>query len=107
MWYLLQVKSGNEFQAPIIQETPLFDPESCYHETLPIVFRMEDQSVVVRRSQRGGSLISIPLDAEQEIDRASEGFGPEARTDFRERYDRETGAPKAAAVLEVQGPDLR
>ena len=107
VWYLLQVKSGNEFQVPIIQETPLFDPESCYDETLPIVLRMEDQSAVVRRSERGGSLISIPLDAEQEIDRATDRFGAEARTDFRERYDRETGAPKSAAVIEVQGPDLR
>ena len=107
VWYLLQAKSGKEFQAPIIQETPLFDPDSCYHETLPMVLRMEDQPAVVRRSERGGSLISMPLDAEQEIDRASDSFGPEARADFRERYDRETGAPKSAAVIEVQGSDLR
>ncbi len=106
VWYLLQVKSRKEFQSPIIQETPLFDPDSCYHDTLPMVLRMEEQPAVVRRSQRGGSLISIPLDAEQEIDRASDSFGREARMDFRERYDRETGAPKSAAVIEVQGPDL-
>ena len=103
---MLQVKSGNETGSPIIRETPLFDPDSCYHETLPLVLRMEDQPPVVRRSERGGSLISIPLDAEQEIDRATDGFGPEARRDFRERYDPETGAPKAAAVIEVQGPEL-
>ena len=107
VWYLLQVKSENETGSPIIQETPLFDPDSCYHETLPMVLRMEDQAAVVRRSERGGSLISIPLDEEQEIDGASDGFGPETRMDFRERYDRETGAPKSAAVIEVQGPDLR
>ena len=107
VWYLLQIKSGNETGSPIIRETPLFDPDSCYHETLPMVLRVEDQPEVVRRSDRGGSLISIPLDAEQEIARASDSFGPETRTDFRERYDRETGAPKSAAVIEVQGPDLR
>ncbi len=107
VWYLLQVKSGNETGIPIIRETPLFDPDSCYHETLPMVLRLEVQPAVVRRSQRGGSLISIPLDAEQEIDRASDSFKPEVRTDFIERYDRETGAPKSAAVIEVQGPELR
>ena len=106
VWYMLQVKSGNETGSPIIRETPVFDPDSCYHETLPLVLRMEDQPAVVRRSERGGSLISIPLDAEQEIDRATDGFGPEARRDFRERYDPETGAPKAVAVIEVQGPEL-
>ena len=57
VWYLLQVKSGNEIGSPIIQETPLFDPDSCYHETLPMVLRMEDQPAIVRRSERGGSLI--------------------------------------------------
>ena len=107
VWSLLQVMSEKQFQAPITQETPLLDPYSCYHETLPMVLRMEDQPAVVRRSERGGSLISIPLDEEQEIDGASDGFGAEARMDFRERYDRETGAPNSAAVIEVQGPDLR
>lgn len=107
VWYLFHVKSGNETGSPTIQEMPLFDPDSCYHETLPMVLRSEDQLAVVRRSERGGSLVSIPLDAAQEIDRATDSFGPEARTEFRERYDRETGAPKAAAVIEVEGPGLR
>ena len=107
VWYLFHVESGKETGSPIIRKTPLFDPECCYHETLPMVLRTEDQSAVLRRSARGGSLISIPLDAEQEIDRASDDFGPEVRADFRERYDRETGAPKSAAVIEVQGPSLR
>ncbi len=106
VWYLLHAKAGNETASPI-QETPLFDANSCYHETLPMVLRTDDQPAVVRRSERGGLLISIPLDAEQEIDRSTDSFGPEARTDFRERYDRETGAPKSAAVIEVQGLDLR
>ena len=51
--------------------------------------------------------MSIPLDADQDIDQAADAFGPEVRRDFRERYDPETGSPKAAAVIEVQGPDLR
>ena len=104
--YLLQVKAGNETGTPIIPEMPLFDADSCYHETLPLAFRMQDQPAVVRRSERGGSLISIPLDAEQDLAQASDAFGPEVRRDFRERYDPETGSPKAVAVIEVQGPEL-
>ena len=65
------------------------------------------QTLVVRENERGGSLISIPIDEEREIDRDTDGFGIEARSDFMERYRREAGVPKAAAVLEVQGPDLR
>ena len=107
VWYLLQVMSGNERETPIIQETPLFDPGSCYHATLPIVLQGDYQTLVVRENERGGSLIAIPIDEEREIDRETDGFGPEARSDFRDRYRRETGVPKAAAVLEVQGPDLR
>ena len=107
VWYLLQVMSGNERETPIIQETPLFDPGSCYHETLPIVLQGDYKTLVVRENERGGSLISIPIDEEREIDRDTDGFGIEARSDFMERYRREEGVPKAAAVLEVQGPDLR
>ncbi len=107
VWYLLQVKSGKGTGSPIIRETPLFDADSCYHDTLPLALRMQDQPAVVRRSERGGSLISIPLDAERDIDQAADAFGREVRRDFREWYDPETGSPKAAAVIEVQGPALR
>ena len=106
VWYLLQVMSGNEREAPIIQETPLFDPRSCYHETMPVVLRRDQQTVVVRENARGGSMISIPVDADREIDSAMGRFEPEARSDFRERYHPEAGLPKASAVIEVQGPDL-
>ena len=105
VWNLLQAKLGHESGSPIRGDTPLFDPDTCYHETLPMVLRTEDQPAVVRRSERGGSLIAIPLDAEREIDRATDGFGAETRRDFRERYDPETGAPKAAAVIEVESPE--
>ena len=69
---LLRVKSGNEIVSPTIRETALFDANSCYHETLPLALRMQDQPAVVRRSERGGSLISIPLDADQNIDQAAD-----------------------------------
>ena len=83
------------------------DPGSCYHETLPIVLQGDYQTLVVSENERGGSLISIPIDEEREIDRETDGFGIATLSDFMERYRREAGVPKAAAVLEVQGPDLR
>lgn len=103
VWDLLKVASGSESPSPLIRETPLFVPGSCYHERLPVVLRGEH---VVRQNAQGGSLISIPLDAEQAIDDATDRFETEARIDFRERYDRGTGVPKAAAVIAVDGPKL-
>ena len=102
---LLQVMSGNIFETPKFQSTPLFDPSSCYHETVPIVLRRDRGSAVSRENERGGILVSIPVNADQQIDDSPDRFEPAARAEFRERYDRNTGVPKAAAVIEVQGPD--
>ena len=60
---------------------------------------------MVRENERGGSLISIPVDADREIDDALDSFEDAARGEFRERYHRETGVPKAAAVIEIRGPE--
>ena len=59
------------------------------------------------RSECGGSLISILLNEELEIDRASDSFGAEARMDLGERFDRQTVALNPAAVIEIHGLDLR
>lgn len=106
VWHLLRIKAENEAGSHISRETSLFDPDSCYHKTLPMVLQMNDNRLAAGRwSKRGGSLISIPLDAEQEIGTSSDSFGAEARADFRERYDREAGTPKYAVIIDVQ--DLR
>ena len=103
--YSLEVMSGSTSHTSLLQETPLFDPSSCYHETVPLVLRRDSGAVVVRANERGGSLISIPVDADQEIDHSMDRFRPDARGEFRDRYHRDTGVPKAAAVIEVQGPE--
>ena len=87
------------------QEVPhLFEPESCYHATPPTVLRRDSGAVVVRENDRGGSLLSIRVDEEREIDRSIGRFESADRGDFRERYHRDIGLPKAAAVIDVQGP---
>ena len=104
VWYSLEVMSGSISEEPMLGVPPLFDPESCYHETVPLVLRGDRGAVVVRENERGGSLISIPVDADREIDHSIDRFDPAVRGEFRERYHLDAGVPKAAAVIEVQSP---
>ena len=105
VWYSLEVMSGSISDRPTLDVPSLFDPESCYHATAPGVLQRDSGAVVLRENERGGSLISIPVDEDREIDRSVGGFGSAARSDFRERYHRDTGLPKATGVIEVQGPE--
>ena len=105
VWYALEVMSGSISDTPVLGVPPLFDPESCYHETSPMVLQRDSGAVVIRENERGGSLISIRVDEGREIDRSVGRFEPSAHGDFRERYHRDIGLPKAAAVIEVQGPE--
>ena len=83
----------------------MFEPESCYHATAPTVLRRDNGAVVVEENDRGGSLISIRVEEEREIDRSIGRLEPASLGDFRERCHRDIGLPKAAAVIDVQGPD--
>ena len=105
VWDSLEAMSKKSSQTPAFEATPLFDPRSCYHGTVPIVLRRDRRTVIVRENERGGSLIAITVDADQEIDDSTDRFEAAARSDFRERYHRETGVPKAAAVIEMHGPE--
>ena len=105
VWYSLEVMSGSIADRPVLGVPPLFNPESCYHETSPMVLRRDSGAVVIRENERGGSLISIRVDEDREIDRSVGRFEPAARGDFGERYHRDIGLPKAVAVIEVQGPE--
>ena len=97
--------SKKSSQTPAFEATPLFDPRSCYHGKVPIVLRRDRRTVIVRENERGGSLIAITVDADQEIDDSTDRFETAARSDFSERYHRETGVPQAAAVIEMHGPE--
>ena len=105
VWYSLEVMSGSISDRPALGVPHLFNPESCYHETSPMVLRRDSGAVVIRENERGGSLISIRVDEDREIDRSGGRFEPAARGDFGERYHQDIGLPKAVAVIEVQGPE--
>ena len=70
-----------------------------------MVLRGDSGAVVVRENERGGSLISILVDEERDIGGPTGRFEPATRGDFRERYHRDIGLPKAAALMRVQGPE--
>lgn len=76
----------------------LFDPESCYHSTLPRYLSPGSGSVV-RENTDGGVLISVSSDMYQDtlIDRGD--VAPDVRREFSERYRRENGVPSAAGVM--------
>ena len=103
VWYALEVMSGSIPDSPVLGAPSLFDPESCYHAKAPRVLDRDSGAVVLRENERGGSLISIRVDEDREIDSSADRFGPTASGDFRERYHRDTGLPKAAGMIEVQG----
>ncbi len=105
VWYSLEVMAGAKSDQPDLKVSPLFDPASCYHETVPLALRGDSGAEVVRENERGGSLISIRIDEGREIDRLVDRSGVAVHDDFAERYSRDIGLPKAAAVLEVHGPD--
>ena len=104
VWHLLEVSSGMS-ETPILDSMPLFDPSSCYHEAVPEVLRSARESDVVKQNERGGCLISIPVDADGVIDPPADTFEISARREFSERYSRDVGVPKAAAVIEVESSE--
>ncbi len=101
VWRALKDMSESESKTLMSEGTPLFDASSCYHETLPTVLRRDSQPFVVRSNERGGSLMSVQIDADQEGYRSIDRFEPVAHDEFRER---DAGVPKAAVVVEVQSP---
>ena len=107
VWYSLEVMSGSTSDQPALDVPPLFNPESCYHESVPMALRGDSGAVVVRENERGGSLISIQVDEDREINGSVGRFERAALGDFRQRYSRDIGLPKASAIIEVEEPELR
>ena len=95
VWYSFEVLSGSTLNRPALEPLPLFNPESCYYETAPMVLRGDGGAVMVRENDRGGSLMSIRVDEDREID------GSEQLSIFMEsmvaasltyRWDTQTGS---------------
>ena len=95
--------------AQVTDLPPLFDPTSCYHPTVPMALRRDGSLFTIRENENGGSLISIHLDAERDIEdpsgrpasTARDDFSP-VRDDLRERHHRDAGLPRTSAVVEAQ-----
>ena len=104
-WYAFEAMSESTFEVRRMPRTPLLDPDSCYHETLPVVLRRDRSADDATENERFGLLNFVLVDEEHEIVDSTERLLPEARRDFRERYHRDTGVPKTAAVIEMGGPD--
>ena len=100
----LESLSRNANAAPVLWASALFEPRSCYHPTLPMVLHRGGGGVTIRESENGGMLISVPLDAERDVSDPEGHVEQSVRLEFRERYHRDGGSPRAAAVLEVQSP---
>ena len=86
---------------PTFEESPLFDPASCYHRTLPRILHREF-GAVVRERDNGGTLLSVPVDPDEKVIIDQQGrISDEARAKFPERYSREAGIPKAAVTISL------
>lgn len=105
-WYAFGAMSGCTFEVQRMPRMPFLDPGSCYHETIPSVLRRDRSADIATANERDSSLNFVLVDEEHEIVDSTERLLPEARSDFRERYHRDTGVPKVAAVIEMGGLDV-
>ena len=99
--YSLEAMAKGMDPAQVSNVSPLFDPTSCYHPALPMLLR-RDGGATIRENDDGSAMISIPLNADGEIEDPLGRVQPQARVEFRERYHREARLPNAVAVMEVQ-----
>ena len=95
--------STNSNAVSVFGASPLFDPRSCYHPALPLVLR-RDGGVTIKESESGGTLMSIRLDDDRDVVDQGDRVAQPVRVDLRERYHREAGVPRVAAVLDVEPP---
>ena len=101
VWNALEAMSQGRQPMPPVEVSPLFDPRSCYHRSLPQAIERPG-AAVIRRSSSGGSLASIPIDPERERPDQRARMTPFARREFDERYNPDCGVPKVTGVIEIE-----
>ena len=101
VWIALEAMSLGLQPMPPVEVSPLFDPVSCYHASLPQAIERQG-TAVLRRSSSGGSLASISIDPERERPDQRARMTPLARGTFDERYNPESGVPKVTGVIEIE-----
>ena len=83
------------------EDTPLFDPDSCYHQSIPTLFRPDSGVQAIRRNNNGGVILSVTLGRNGQLSQSEDQISDSARRDFAERYPTDGGAPKSVAVIDL------
>lgn len=84
-------------EGPVLERPGLFDPASCYHESLPLALL---EAEAADESERGGMLRSVPMDRYWGLEETRNSGQADATG-----YDREAGLPKFVAVLDIEDFD--
>ena len=93
-------REGKLLSQPPFELSPLFDPNHCYHSTLPRGLS-DPGGAVIGESRHGGRLVSIRLDSDARISPELTRVPPDVFEDFNQRYSAERGTPKAASVIDI------
>lgn len=104
VWLSLLTMSSEANLAQPSELSPLFEPMSCYHPTMPLLLRRDSGAAIIRENENGGLLMSIRVDEAQELANDLDRITPPIRGEFSERYRPEARVPKSAAVIQVQTP---
>ena len=83
------------------ESSPLFNPDHCYHSTLPRGLS-DPGDAVISESSHGGRLVSIRLDSDARISAELTRVSQDVIEDFNERYSVESGTPKAASIIDIE-----
>ena len=94
-------QKGEPLRQPPLELSPLFDPDHCYHSTLPRGLS-DPADAVISENNHGGRLVSIRLDSDARISAELTRVPQNVIDDFNERYSLESGTPKAASVIDIE-----
>ena len=94
-------KKGATLNDQPFELPPLFNPDHCYHQTLPRGLS-DPGDAVIGESRHGGRLVSIRLDSEHRVSPVLTRASREVIDDFNERYSAESGPPRAASVIDIE-----
>ena len=98
-------REGAILSTMAFESSPLFNPDHCYHQTLPRGLS-DPGGAVIGESKHGGRLVSIRLDSEDRMSPALTRASRAVIDDFNERYSAESGPPKAASVIDIESQQI-
>ena len=98
-------REGAILSTMAFESSPLFNPDHCYHRTLPRGLS-DPGDAVIGENRHGGRLVSIRLDSEDRISPVLTRASREVIDDFNERYSAESGPPRAASVIDIESQPI-